>query len=197
MIKFDFFFKSHLDKFPFLTPNELMIVIPLIKFKSLKKRSLIVKQGQINTHLFWVQDGLFRLYYEENGKEVTFEFGKKSAYLGSLDCLINNKVSTYSIESVTDSKIYFIDYIEFSKKKKTNTNLLNFELEIYKNELYKKMQRTIFKSKSNSIEDLYINLTNEYKDLYHLIPSKQLASYLGITEVSFCRLKKRLLKTKV
>ncbi|BDM62999.1 hypothetical protein NFHSH190041_04510 [Shewanella sp. NFH-SH190041] len=44
----------------------------------------------------------------------------------------------------------------------------------------------------HSAEARYLNFMEQFSDLVNRIPDYQLASYLGISPVSLCRIKKRL-----
>lgn len=193
MIQFDRFLNFYLENFSFLTPEDLMLLVPNIQYTTVKKNTLIIKKNTTNTRLYWVYDGLLRLFYKENGKDITFDFAKEGSYITSVDSIIHQNPSTYSIEALTDTQLYSIDYTIFTELKADNKNLLKLEIEILKHYVFNSVHQNIYKSKPKNVENLYQQIFNDYKNYINQIPAKYIASYLGITEVSLSRIKKRIL----
>ncbi len=197
MIQFDHFFNFYLNKFPFIKPNDIMRLLPHIHYISVKKNHLIIQDGTSNTNLYWVQKGLVRLFHKKDGTDVTFNFTKEGAYIASIDSLLYETPATYSAETLIDTQLYYINYIEFQKLKDSNVNLLKLEIEILKHIIFHCIHQDIYKTMPKSAEEHYLQLFNDHKYYISQIPAKYIASYLGITEVSLSRIKKRLLHKKV
>ena len=78
--------------------------------KIYQKGELLSKQSQYNNTVFFVEEGLLRMFYYENGKDITTNFYSEGKSFGSIDTIFMNVPSIYNIETLEESTITFCDY---------------------------------------------------------------------------------------
>jgi CRP-like cAMP-binding protein len=96
-------------------------------------------------------------------------------------------------QALTEVKIVSIDAVEFEKLMIDNLEIRNFGNTVLRNELIKKVDKEIGLASLTAKERL-INFRNHFPMLENVIPHSDIASYLGITNISLSRLRRDLIK---
>lgn len=97
-----------------------------------KKGETVCKRGAFASHIFFLEEGLVKVYIEEKNKNLIIALSTKNNLLGLSSILDGNDKLPYSIATYTDSKIRIIDIQVFRQLLKQNSafsyhiiNLLN------------------------------------------------------------------------
>lgn len=185
-----------ISKYISLTDDEKNAIISLDTFRSFKKGTTLLKEGQKSNDGFFVLKGCIRAYYVIGGEEKTTAFYTEMEAL-TPNCVINKAPSEYYISCVEDTILIIsnpdMEAEMFSKFPKFETLC-----RILAEELLAKQQVNFDEFKTSSPEQRYLNLLQKRPDLIQRAPQHQLASYLGIKPQSLSRLRARILeKNKV
>jgi CRP-like cAMP-binding protein len=188
-ILFDF-----ISKYVSLTEDEKNALLSLDLFHSVKKGTILLKEGQKSQDSYFVLKGCIRVYYIIDGEEKT------TAFYTELDALTphrvpSNATSDYYISCVEDS-ILLISNADMELE--INSKFPKFEImcRMLSEELLAKQQIDFDEFKTSSPEQRYLNLLQKRPDLIQRVPQHQLASYLGIKPQSLSRLRARILEKK-
>ena len=186
-ILFDF-----ISKYILLTEDEKNAIISLDLFRSVKKGTAILKEGQKSKDSYFVLKGCIRTYYIIDGEEKT------TAFYTEMDsftppCVISKTPSEYFI-SCTEDTILSVSNADMGVE--VNSKFPKFEImcRILSEELLAKQQIDFDEFKTSSPEQRYLNLLQNRPDLLQRVPQHQLASYLGIKPQSLSRLRGRILE---
>ncbi len=185
-ILFDF-----ISKYISLTEDEKNAILGLDLFHSVKKGTVLLKEGQKSQVSYFVLKGCIRVYYIIDGEEKT------TAFYTELDALtphcVNKAPSEYFISCVEDC-ILLISNADMEIE--INSKFPKFEkmCRILSEELLAKQQIDFDEFKTSSPEQRYLNLLQKRPDLIQRVPQHQLASYLGIKPQSLSRLRARILE---
>jgi CRP-like cAMP-binding protein len=184
-ILFDF-----IAKYISLTEDERNAILSLDIFRSVKKGTTLLKEGQKSQDEYFVLKGCIRKYYIINGEERTTAFFTEMESL-TPHCVINNTPSEYFISCV-ENTILTIANPDMGVE--VNAKFPKFEImcRILSEELLAKEQISFDEFKTSSPEQRYLNLLQNRPDLIQRVPQHQLASYLGITPQSLSRLRARI-----
>ena len=184
-ILFDF-----ISKYVSLTDDEKNAIVSLDIFRSFKKGTTLLKEGQKSKDGYFVLKGCIRTYYVINGDEKTTAFYTEMEGL-TPHCVINKAPSEYFISCVEDTILTVanpdMEVEIFSKFPKFETLC-----RILSEELLAKQQIDFDEFKTSSPEQRYLNLLQIRPDLVQRVPQHQLASYLGIKPQSLSRLRARI-----
>jgi len=185
-ILFDF-----ISKYISLTEDEKNALLSLDLFRSVKKGTILLKEGQKSQEEFFVLKGCIRKYYIVDGEEKTTAFFTEMEGL-TPHCVISKTPSEYFISCVEDT-ILTVANPDIGVE--INTKFPKFELmcRILSEELLAKQQINFDKFKTSSPEQRYLNLLQNRPDLIQRVPQHQLASFLGIKPQSLSRLRARIL----
>jgi CRP-like cAMP-binding protein len=179
-------------KYITLSEDEKKDFIQLNTFKSFKKGTVLLKEGEISDDCYFILQGCVRVYYIVDGEEKTTEFYTELDGINP-HCAVDKRPSSYYIDCVEDCILTVgnpeMEDILFQKFPK-------FEILFRKlnEELFLKQQINFDKFKTSSPEQRYLTLLENRPDLIKRVPQQQLASFLGITPVSLSRLKARVLR---
>jgi CRP-like cAMP-binding protein len=184
-ILFDF-----ISKYVSLTEEEKNAIAPLDIFRSVKKGTILLKEGQKSKNSYFVLKGCIRKYYIIDGEEKTTAFYTEMEVL-TPHCVISKTPSEYYISCVEDT-ILTVSNKEMEVE--INSKFPKFEImcRILSEELLAKQQIDFDEFKNSSPEQRYLNLLQKRPDLIQRVPQHQLASYLGIKPQSLSRLRARI-----
>lgn len=180
-----------ISKYISLTEEEKNAIISLDIFHTVKKGTILLKEGQQSEHSYFVLKGCIRVYYIIDGEEKTTAFYTEMDAL-TPHCVINKTPSAYFIECVEDC-ILLISTADMEAE--INSKFPKFEImcRMLSEELLSRQQMEFDEFKTSSPEQRYLNLLQNRPDLVQRVPQQQLASYLGIKPQSLSRLRARIL----
>ncbi len=183
-----------ISKYISLTEDEKNAILSLDLFRSVKKGTILLKEGQRSQEEYFILKGCIRKYYIINGEEKTTGFFTEMEVL-TPHCVINKTPSEYFISSVEDT---ILTVTNPDMGGEINTKFPKFEImcKILSEELLAKEQINFDEFKTSSPEQRYLNLLQKRPDLIQRVPQHQLASYLGIKPQSLSRLRARILEKK-
>lgn len=174
-----------------LSEEEKETLISLDIFRTVKKGTVLLKEGQYSLEGYFVLKGCLRTFYIIDGEEKTTAFYTEMEGV-TPNCVLTKKASEYYISCTEDSILSVsnpdmeADIFEKIPKFETLCRMLS-------EELLSKNQTSFDEFKTSSPEQRYLNLTKTRPDLVQRVPQHQLASYLGITPQSLSRMRTRLM----
>lgn len=181
-----------ISKYVSLTEDEKNFITSLDIFKTIKKDTTLLKEGQKSSEGYFVLKGCIRIYYIINGEEKTTAFYTEMEGL-TPHCVISKTPSEYYISCVEDTIIIVtnpdMEAESFDRFPKFETLC-----RILSEELVAKQQIDFDEFKTSSPEKRYLNLMQKRPDLIQRVPQHQLASYLGIKPQSLSRLRARIVE---
>ena len=188
-ILFDF-----IAKYISLTDEEKNALLSLNLFHSVKKGTVLLKEGQKSKESYFVLNGCIRTYYLIDGEEKTTAFYTEMEVL-TPPCVISKTPSEYYV-SCTEDTILTISNSDMETE--INSKFPKFEImcRILSEELLAKQRIDFDEFKTSSPEERYLNLLQKRPDLIQRVPQHQLASYLGIKPQSLSRLRARIIEKK-
>jgi CRP-like cAMP-binding protein len=185
--------KSELKDFlSFYLPNEN--VEPFLQCFSemkVKKGRHLLKPGKDCTYLAFIQSGCFRVYYfDTKGKEVITWFSFDEMVIGDLLGLYTTGRAQFYVEALEDSLLFKITKDDLEKLYTKYPIYREFGRKFAEEALTMLMQRTL-SLHTKSAEDRYKELL-QIPQFMEKIPLKYMASYLGITDTSLSRIRKKI-----
>jgi CRP-like cAMP-binding protein len=181
-----------ISKYVSLTEDEKNAITSLDIFRTIKKGTTLLKEGQKSKESYFVLKGCIRTYYVLDGEEKTTAFYTEMEAL-TPPCVISKTPSEYYISCIEDS-ILIVSNSDMGVE--INSKFPKFETlcRILSEELLAKQQINFDEFKTSSPEQRYLNLLQKRPDLIQRVPQHQLASYLGIKPQSLSRLRARIIE---
>ena len=157
---------------------------------SIPSKTILLEEGKIADRLYLIRKGCLRLFFYNEGKDITFQFFFEGDFVASFDSLYRRKPSLFSLESIEPTEVSTINRDDFYHLIEQTPSLK----QIYEEKLIDRFHvyQQLFLSRiKNTPQQRYEELLKEYPDIIQRVPQHYIASYLGITPVSLSRIRKR------
>ena len=182
----------YLDTFKELSLDDLQALFALVKERSLKAGSVYIDTGALFKRLAYVKSGLIRIYHlDDSGDERTVQLKWEDQFFASFDTMLWQRPSRFIYEAYEDTVLLEAEYQQFMDLVDATPRFSAAKTYFLQHMLAEALERVesfiLLKPEAR-----YEQLVAEHPDLLQRIPSKHLASLLGITPVSLSRIRKRL-----
>ncbi|TCI89969.1 Crp/Fnr family transcriptional regulator [Tenacibaculum sp. M341] len=177
---------NFISKYITITEEEKKAIISLGVFKSEKKGSILLKEGQFSNESFFVLKGCLRSYYIIKGEEKTTSFHTEMTAINAL-----NQTSEKNIACVENS-IVLVSNPELEIKMFEKFPKFESLCRILSEEVLNKQQIDFDLFKILSPEERYLNILKTKPDLIQRVPQHQLASFIGVKPQSLSRIRSRI-----
>ncbi|MEO5909653.1 MAG: Crp/Fnr family transcriptional regulator [Pelobium sp.] len=162
------------------------------KFKRTKRNELLLKEGEICKHYYFVNKGCIRLFSVNNeGEEGTRYFNFEDSFGTALPSLINQKPSFEFMQTIEPSELLVINRDDYFHLVETVPQFAFIYKQILELAFIKSQERIYCFQGLEAIEKVRWVMTNHTKWLTRL-SNKMVASYLGLTPQTLSRLKSKV-----
>jgi|SRR5690606_20274975 len=162
----------------------------LIK-RDFPKKHILLKPGQIENYLSFIQKGIVRFYIPKENNDLTFSFAFENNFVSGYNSFLTQTPSTYYIETLTETNLWQLTYDDlqeiYQKTKIGNAIGRHASEQLF----LKKIQREL-SLLSETPEQRYKNLFSNQIELIKHIPLKYIASYIGVTPQALSRIRRRI-----
>ena len=187
-------FNKYLQQFPHYTPSVYKSVLPLLSERTIKSGDYLLKQGRIARNIAFIEEGLFRLYYLNNGKEVTSCFCRENTITTSYKSLITQEESDMSIQAIEESKLILLSYDSLQRLFEKDLFWQQIGRLAAENEFIISESHNRF-LKDLSATDRYLQILKNDKELLQRVPLNYLATYLQVAPETLSRIRNKILRT--
>ena len=155
------------------------------------KKTIILKEGQVENYISFIEEGIIRFFIPKDGNELTFSFIFSDEMLCAYDSFLTRTPSTYCAETITHTILWSFTYADLQKLYK-EVPLTNIIGRIASEEIYLKKAKREISLLNDSAEERYLKLFSDKRNLLHFIPLQFIASFIGITPQALSRIRKRI-----
>ncbi|TSJ44108.1 Crp/Fnr family transcriptional regulator [Mucilaginibacter corticis] len=184
---------KYLKEFAPLTDKDLSDSQPFWKARKINKGDFFNMQSMVCNDLGLVVKGIFRIYYHDpdTKEDKNIFFFSENQFVVSFRSFISRNPCWYFIEAMEDSEIFFISYKDLNNLYASHPNWGTFGRLLAESFFANAQTRTeefIFFSH----EQRYLRLLKDHPKIVERIPAYHISSYLGITNPSLSRIRKRI-----
>lgn len=160
------------------------------EYLSVPSKAILLEEGKVAEKLYLIRKGCLRLFFYNEGKDITFQFFFEGDFVASFDSLYKRTPSLFYLESIEPTELTAIRREDFY-------NLINNNLsfrQLYEEKLIDRFHayQQLFLSRiKNTPQRRYEELLKEYPNIIQRVPQHYIASYLGITPVSLSCIRNR------
>lgn len=183
---------DYLLQFGHLNQQQIDLVKSKGVLKQLKKDEYYAEAGKIPREIIFLIQGIFRIsYYNRHGEEITKYFIDENNFIVDINSYNQNIPSSEYVQTLTDCS-----YIVFSRDamQELSMTIIGWDAIISKitsKALAEKVNK-ISVMMSEDATERYNNFLTKFPTLANRIPLSYLASYLGITQSSLSRIRKKV-----
>lgn len=168
--------------------NEYLSLI--LRERTYRKKDFLLKAGHVCRTIWFVRKGCVRCFYNDDDLEVCSWFMKEGDWVISVDSFFKQKPSYESIQALEDCNAYSIEYdqLQYLYKRYPEFNVIG---RVLTERYYALSEERLYSLRMKSAAERYNFLRDRYGEIVQRIPSKYIASYLGITEETLSRIRAR------
>src|ERR1700734_913150 len=85
----------------------------LFKRQENPARTLFLREGEISKKAYYIEKGCLRLWFNHEGKEVTFQFFFEGTGVSSIESFRSNQPSLFAMETIEPSILHSITKEKF------------------------------------------------------------------------------------
>jgi CRP-like cAMP-binding protein len=181
--------KKYIDNFVHLSTDEWIIFSGLFTELHLPKDSFFAKEGQIETKVGFLTDGIVRAFYRSNdGTEYNKTFFEPFEFIGAYASLTTGQQNQINIQALTDVRLFVADYsniVALYDKHPKFERIARIIAEHYFTVKEKREIELVLLDASQR----YVLFKKEYPTLENKISQYHIASYLGVTPTQLSRIR--------
>jgi len=184
--------KETLSELIQLTDNEWEMLRGKWLKREFKAKSVIATEGSVVNNIYFIQNGLLRTYYLQDGKEINTYFACDGQFITSFSSFISQTPSLESLEAIEDSTVYSISFETMSELYKQASKFEKLGRILAEKNYLCVIDRTR-KMQTLAAREKYLDFLESYdKKIVQRVPQHQIASYLGIAAESLSRVRKQI-----
>lgn len=175
-------------KYSTMTHDELDVLESILVPMKFAKGQMILSEGEICKHVYYIERGLIRQFYFKNGKQITEHLGEDRSIFMCIESLFREEPTKLQVEAIEPTWVYALQ-----KQKLEQVALHNVNIQI----LYRKiLEESLITSQVHADLVRFETAQARYKRMCKLSPQVILraplvyiASYLQMTPETLSRVR--------
>ena len=175
-------------KYSTMTHDELDVLESILVPMKFTKGQMILSEGEVCKHVYYIERGLIRQFYFKNGKQITEHLGEDRSIFMCIESLFREEPTKLQVEALEPTWVYALP-----KQKLEQVALHNVNIQI----LYRKiLEESLITSQIHADLVRFETAQARYKRMCKLSPQVILraplvyiASYLQITPETLSRVR--------
>lgn len=161
---------------------------------TLPAKTVLLNAGDISQNSYLIRSGCARLWFNNDGVDITLQFFMPGQMVSSFDSIVHNKPSEFTLETILPTEVEVFEKSEIERALAADNELM---CKFTKRALLvaQKYVQLFLSRIKDTPQQRYERLLEEHPNIVAQIPQHYLASYLGITPVSLSRIRARIIKS--
>ena len=183
--------RKHFERIVPLSDSDWNLFSSKLVTRVYPKKAIMLKVGQIENHLSFMERGIVRFCIPTEWSDRTFGFAFDNAFVSGYDHFLTQTPSSYQLETITETVLWSISYHDLQiiyRETEWGERIGRLASE----ELFLKKAKRELSLLMDSAEQRYVKLFEEQPHLLQQIPLKYIASYIGITPQALSRIRRRI-----
>ncbi|MEO6685984.1 MAG: Crp/Fnr family transcriptional regulator [Dyadobacter sp.] len=185
------------DKFP-VSPEKWEEYTGQFQRIQVPAKTILLKEGEISRKAYLIEKGCLRVWFDNKGEEVTFQFFFENNTVSSIESFKKGTPSLFSLETIEPCTLWWIDKNDVDRLLEEVSEIPSMRNQIM-NALFERTlhyMQHFLSFVRDTPQERYENLLNHHPYLIQRVPQHYIASYLGISRVHLSRIKNKLARGK-
>jgi CRP-like cAMP-binding protein len=183
---------AYILKFGDLSQDEVKLITSKFHQIKLNRQAYFSEVGKIPRQVGFILNGVIRVfYYNDKGEEITRFFIMENNFVVDLKNFSSSLRATAYVQAITDCDLIVISQIDWNKFSTTITGWDQIVNKLVSASLLQKIER-ITPLITEDATTRYLAFLERYPQLTNRVPLAYVASYLGITQSSLSRIRKKI-----
>lgn len=187
-------FETYMTAQASFTAAELKLMRSMTTGKKLRRRQLLLQEGEVCRHKIFVTKGLLKAYLlKDDGIEYIMRFSPENTWAIDHESFNNQTPSKYYIEALEDTEVILLSYDNTRQLLETIPafRMLNDKLKALSLDA---SQQRILSNISYTSEEKYQDFIASFPDVFRRVPLHMVASYLGVSRETLSRIRQAQVK---
>ncbi|SNR92760.1 Crp/Fnr family transcriptional regulator [Flavobacterium sp. ov086] len=161
-------------------------------------KTILLEEGEVSKRLFIIEKGGIRVWFNNNGKDLTTQFFFENQSVASIESFMKKLPSPVVIETIEPSVVWWISKNDLDKvleEIKEIPELRDRFINMLFERTFDYMKHFVSFIKDSPTQR-YLNLIKERPQITQRVPQHYIASYLGVSTVHLSRIKSKLSQKK-
>lgn len=160
----------------------------VISVRRVRKGELLVQNGKICNHLFFIRKGALRGYHYQQGKEITAWFGFENDFATSTYSFVAQKEGYENIEAIENCILYSISYQDLNQVYRLFPEF-NYAGRLLTEKYYLDLLDRTLMLQYQTARESYEQLIKSHPHILKRASLGHIASYLGISQETLSRIR--------
>jgi CRP/FNR family transcriptional regulator, anaerobic regulatory protein len=167
----------------------------ILELKDIKKKAYLLQEGEVCNHVYFINTGCFRLFYNVDGVENTVQFFFANMWYTDYASFLTGQQTHENVQALESCSVV---RVEKQKLQALYNQYPVFDRvgRIFAENAFLSVSLLNKMLKNEEPQQRYINLLRQRPEIVAKIPQHYIASYLGIKPESLSRIRKRILNSK-
>ena len=160
--------------------------------KNFSKGDFFLKEGSLSNGYFYLEKGVMRSYaWDTDGNDVTTGFYTGNSVVFEVSSFFNRTISKENIQAISDCSGWLVTYDELNRLFHALPEFREFGRHILVKG-FTALKTRMLSMITETAEERYEKLITIHPELFRDIPLKYIASYLGVTDTSLSRIRRKI-----
>lgn len=184
--------KNIVDEIFPISKKSFQKIAELLKVEIFEKGDVFIQRNKRNEKEYFILSGVCKSYLmSPDSDEITISLFTENNILSPHTIRTSKNISNLNFKALTEIELVSMNAKAFESLMIENIEIRHFGNAVLQNELIAKVEKEIGLASLTAKERL-IEFRKKHRLLENLIPHTDIASYLGITNISLSRLRKDL-----
>jgi len=171
--------------------NALQLVAPYNLEKiEVAAHTILLNEGQKADRIYFIEKGCLRMWFNNNGTDITTQFFFEGNVIASIESLLTNTPSDFTLETLEPCTLYVMPKEQFFELINSDVDFKSWYDKLVLNRFFYYSKHVLSYLK-NKPQERYNELLASHPQIFLRVPQHYIASYLGITPVSLSRIRNR------
>ena len=176
------------------TPEDLQLLRTLSTVKKVRRKELLLQEGEVCKYKIFVTKGLLRSYFlRHDGTEHIMRFAPENSWTTDHDSFKHQTPSKCNIEALENAEVVLWTR-ESLAELYTSIPAFKLYMERLIDNSLRASQERILMGLSYTSEEKYEEFISSFPDVFRRVPLHMVASYLGVSRETLSRIRQARLK---
>lgn len=157
-----------------------------------KKAEILEAEGKPTSYLFFINEGFLRLFYFEDGTDITTHINCPPGFITAFNSFIAETPSPVNLQCITDCALLRINKENLDNLCQQELKWMEFARVVTEKSLHYNEQRTKDMLVLTA-EQRYQKLISQHPDIIQNVPLQYIASFIGIKPESLSRIRRQII----
>ncbi|HTF82392.1 MAG TPA: Crp/Fnr family transcriptional regulator [Cytophagales bacterium] len=179
---------DHIKQYHHLNEDAKAALAASLQKVCFAKGTFLIQEGKVCHHLYFLEKGGLRGYYNLDGKEVTYWFGFENSFVTSFYSFVSRKASFEHLQLLEDSVLWSITYDQLQGLYDRHPDIERLGRIVHE-KYYLMLEERFLGNHFKDAKERYENLLDTAPHILQRASLGQVASYLGISQETLSRIR--------